>query len=109
LDSWPKDTFSSYVPQIPVLSSNTGSAIDAEAIYVLLRASVEEILLRQLCWDKVTESCVSRLKDTASSACTLVPISSSAIQSLHTTLKKAGVTNIDVDSALGDISNEPNG
>lgn len=109
LESWPKDTFSSYVPQIPVLSSNTGSSIEAETIDALLRASVDEILLRQLCWDKVTGSCVSRLKGTACSICTLVPISSSAIQSLHTTLKKAGITNLDVNSALGDIPNEPNG
>ena len=107
LKSWPTDTFSSYSPHIPVLSSNTGTPIEAGSIDALLKISLEEILLRQLCWDKVTESCASILKTTHSQACTLVPISTSATQSLHATLKKVGIPNVDVDTAPGDIPNDP--
>lgn len=104
---WPTEAFSSYVPHIPVLSSNTGKPIEAGSIDALLKVSLEEILLRQLCWDKVAESCASMLKTANHQACSLVPISSSATQSLHAALRKSGIPNIEVDSAAGEILNNP--
>lgn len=107
LTFWPTDTFASYVPHIPVLSSNTGKPIEAGSINALLKTSIEEILLRKLCWDKVTDSCASMLKETDDPSCTLVPVSTSATQSLHGTLKKAGISNIEVDNGPGEIHSIP--
>lgn len=106
LESWPKEMFANYVPQIPVLSNESGKPFKAESLESLLRLSLEEILLRQLCWDKVIDSCVSALKP-ATSKCTLYPVSSTATQSLHSSLKKAGISNLEVDSTIGDVKKNP--
>lgn len=107
MESWPVEEFKDYVPQIPMLSSETGETFEAESIEELLRFSLEEILQRQLCWDKVLESCQSTLE--SATRCVLYPISSTATQSLFSSLKKAGVSNIDVDSAIGDVQKEHDG
>ncbi|CAL5871299.1 uncharacterized protein PFLUO_LOCUS5549 [Penicillium psychrofluorescens] len=108
LKSWPKAKFLSYVPQISILSSETGKPIHAENLEDLLKISLEEILLRQLCWDKLIDSCYSVLEPT-STACTLLPISSTATQSLCTGLKKAGISNIEIDSTIGDVQKDSEG
>ncbi|KAJ5270272.1 hypothetical protein N7505_006030 [Penicillium chrysogenum] len=107
LESWPTEQFVNYVPQIPVLSSETGKEFQAESLDQLLRSSLQEILQRQLCWDKVIESCQSTLE--AATTCTLFPISSTATQSLFNSLKKAGVSNIEVDSTIGDVQKDSEG
>ncbi|CRL29453.1 Beta-ketoacyl synthase [Penicillium camemberti] len=107
LESWPTEQFASYVPQIPVLSSETGEEFEAESFEQLLRFSLEEILQRQLCWDKVIESCQSTLE--SATTCTLFPISSTATQSLFNSLKKAGVSNLEVDSTIGDAQKDSEG
>ncbi|CAG8205806.1 unnamed protein product [Penicillium nalgiovense] len=107
LESWPTEQFMTYVPQIPVLSSETGEEFQAESLDQLLRFSLQEILQRQLCWDKVTESCQSTLE--SATTCTLFPISSTATQSLSNSLKKAGVSNIEVDSTIGDVQKDSEG
>ncbi|CAI7666993.1 unnamed protein product [Penicillium palitans] len=107
LESWPTEQFASYVPQIPVLSSETGEEFEAESFEQLLRFSIEEILQRQLCWDKVIESCQSTLE--SATTCTLFPISSTATQSLFNSLKKAGVSNLEVDSTIGDAQKDSEG
>lgn len=104
LSFWPADAFSSYQPHIPLLSSNTGKPIEASSMSMLLKAALEEILLQKLCWDKVTESCASMVDSTA---CTLFPISTSATQSLHGALKKAGIANIEVDNGPGEVRGSP--
>lgn len=108
LESWPKEEFKSYVPQIPVLSSETGNFLQVQNLEELLRTSLEEILLRQLCWNKVIDSCYTILKS-ATMTCTLLPISSTATQSLFTSLKIAGISSIEVDSAIGDIEKDSKG
>ncbi|CAI7612196.1 unnamed protein product [Penicillium discolor] len=107
LESWPTEQFVTYVPQIPVLSSETGEEFQAESLEQLLRFSLEEILQRQLCWDKVIESCQSTLE--SATTCTLFPISSTATQSLFNSLKKAGVSNLEVDSTIGDVQKDSEG
>ncbi|OQE25004.1 hypothetical protein PENFLA_c009G10786 [Penicillium flavigenum] len=107
LESWPTEQFINYVPQIPVLSSETGKEFQAETLDQLLIFSLQEILQRQLCWDKVIESCQSALESAAT--CTLFPISSTATQSLLNSLKKAGVSNIEVDSTIGDVQKDSEG
>ncbi|KAJ5469957.1 hypothetical protein N7530_007314 [Penicillium desertorum] len=107
LESWPTEQFMTYVPQIPVLSSETGKEFQAESLDQLLRFSLQEILQRQLCWDKVIESCHSTLE--SATACTLFPITSTATQSLFNSLKKAGVSNIEVDSTIGDVQKDSEG
>jgi naphtho-gamma-pyrone polyketide synthase len=105
MESWPKEEFASYVPQIPVLSSLTGQEHQAESLEQLLKSSLEEILQRQLCWDKVIESCYSTLEPTTTT-CTLLPISSTATQSLFSSLKKAGISSLEVDSSIGDVQTD---
>ncbi|KAJ5104649.1 hypothetical protein NUU61_001996 [Penicillium alfredii] len=108
LESWPKEEFASYVPQIQVLSSVTGKIVDVSNLEELLKFSLEEILLRPLCWGKVIDSCFSTL-DSASKMCTLLPISTTATQSLFTGLKKAGISHLEVESAIGDVQKDPEG
>lgn len=107
LESWPTEQFVTYVPQIPVLSSEMGEEFQAESLEQLLKFSLQEILQRQLCWDKVIESCQSTLE--SATTCTLFPISSTATQSLFNSLKKAGVSNLEVDSTIGDIQKDSEG
>ncbi|EKV10885.1 Conidial pigment polyketide synthase PksP/Alb1 [Penicillium digitatum] len=104
LESWPAEQFMTYVPQIPVLSSKTGKEFQAESLEQLLRLSLQEILQRQLCWDKVIESCHSTLE--FATTCTLFPISSTATQSLFNSLKKLGVSKLEVDSTIGDVQTD---
>ncbi|KAJ5398556.1 hypothetical protein N7465_009045 [Penicillium sp. CMV-2018d] len=107
LESWPTEQFVTYVPQIPVLSSETGEEFQAESLEQLLRLSLQEILQKQLCWDKVIESCQSTLE--SATTCTLFPIASTAAQSLFNSLKKAGVSNLEVDSTIGDVQKDSEG
>jgi naphtho-gamma-pyrone polyketide synthase len=108
MESWPKTEFENYVPRIPILSSETGKAMEAESMEALLKLSLEEILLRQLCWDKIVDSCSSTLKN-MNSKCTLLPISSTATQSLYTSLKKAGNSNLEVDGSIGEVKKDAEG
>ncbi|KAJ5379475.1 hypothetical protein N7509_012594 [Penicillium cosmopolitanum] len=62
LESWPREKFESYVPQIPIFSSETGKKIEAENLEEVLKIALREILLRQLCWDKIIDSGISDLE-----------------------------------------------
>ncbi|KAJ5108641.1 hypothetical protein N7456_005316 [Penicillium angulare] len=108
MESWPQDKFENYSPQIPIISSSTGKPVEAQGLEELLRSSLEEILLRQLCWDKVVDACSATLK-LADGTCTLLPISSTATQSLYSSLKKSGISNIELDSAIGDVKKDQKG
>ncbi|KAF7738576.1 Conidial pigment polyketide synthase [Penicillium ucsense] len=105
MESWPTEKFSKYVPQIPLLSCETGAVLAVETLEDLLKAVLREIISRQLCWDKVIESCTSVLKQNTSN-CTLYPVSTTATQSLHNSLKKAGITNIEIVGNIGDVKKE---
>ncbi|OQE35476.1 hypothetical protein PENCOP_c013G03618 [Penicillium coprophilum] len=104
MESWPIDQFITYVPQIPVLSTQTGKQIQADGLEELLKFSLQEILQGQLCWDKVIESCQSALQ--CATRCTLFPVSSNATQSIFNSLKKAGVPNLEIDSTMGDVEKD---
>lgn len=108
MESWPQEEFASYTPQIPTLSSETGKVFQLESLEELLKVSLEEILLRQLCWDKIIDSCASTLA-AAPAKCTLLPISSTATQSLYSSLTKAGFSNLEVGNAIGDVQKDPEG
>lgn len=108
MGSWPGEEFQNYVPRIQILSNETGRPIEAKDLEAALRLSLEEILLRQLCWDKVVDSCASTLTSGAKT-CTLLPIASTATQSLYTALKKAGISDLEVDSSIGDVKKDPEG
>ncbi|CAG8050114.1 unnamed protein product [Penicillium salamii] len=105
MESWPSEQFRSYVPQIPVLSSESGKELQAESLEQLLQVVLREILQRQLCWDKVIESCHSTLE--TATKCTISPISSTATQSLFSALKKTNTFTLEVDSSIGDVQLEP--
>ncbi|KAL4815331.1 conidial yellow pigment biosynthesis polyketide synthase [Aspergillus spinulosporus] len=101
------ETVRSHKPRIPVLSSNTGKLIVVENMEDFLKIALEEILLRQMLWDKVTDSCISILKSVGDNKPKkLLPISSTATQSLFNSLKKSNLTNIDVDGGISDIAAE---
>lgn len=108
LECWPQEQFANYVPRIPIFSSTTGKIVGAQSLEEALRLSSKEILLQQLCWDKLVDACASTLKSTTGN-CTLLPIASTATQSLYTALKKAGISDIEVDSAIGDVKKDPQG
>jgi naphtho-gamma-pyrone polyketide synthase len=96
-----------YKPRIPVLSSTTGKPIEAKQLKDLLKVALEEILLRQLCWDKVTDSCSSMLKSSRHQACKLFPIASTATKSLFTALTRAEISEIEVENGIGEIPANP--
>lgn len=99
-----------YKPQIPVISSHEGGLIAVKSMKDLLEISLEEILLRQMCWDKVTDSCASILRSIDDNTDKkLFPISTTATQSLYNALKKAEVSNLDVDGGIGDLEAETQG
>ncbi|KAL3491272.1 hypothetical protein BJX62DRAFT_251459 [Aspergillus germanicus] len=110
LEACNTDIVCKYTPRISVLSSHTGKPIAVDTMKDFLRLALEEILLRQMCWDKVTDSCVSILNSVGNHTCKKVlPVSTSATQSLINSLKKAGQAEIEVDGSLGDISAGPQG
>ncbi|KAL5047374.1 conidial yellow pigment biosynthesis polyketide synthase [Aspergillus fruticulosus] len=101
------DIIRNHKPRIPVLSSDTGKLIAVENMEDFLKTALEEILLRQMSWDKVTDSCISILKSVGDGKRKkLFPISTTATQSLFSSLKKANLTDIDVDGGINDITAE---
>ncbi|KAL2811319.1 hypothetical protein BJX63DRAFT_277187 [Aspergillus granulosus] len=107
LQSCDVDIVRKYKPRIPVLSSHTGMPIAVDTMEGFLRLALEEVLLRQMCWDKVTDSCTSMLKSVSNRVSKKIfPVSTTATKSLMNALKKAGLSDIEVDGSLSDISAE---
>lgn len=94
--------FKGYACRIPVLSSTTGREIAAENFEDLLRVAVEEILLKQLCWDKVLDGYSSIVKCSSISTCTIFPVATSASSGLVSALKRAEVSEVLLENALID-------
>ncbi|KAJ6155451.1 hypothetical protein N7470_006017 [Penicillium chermesinum] len=105
LGSWPSETFETYVPRIPVISSETGKIVDAKSLKELLAISLNEILLKQLCWDKVTDTCASLLHS-VNGKTVLIPVSCNASQSLYSSLKKMGIPQVEVNHKIGDVQKD---
>ncbi|KAI9370749.1 conidial yellow pigment biosynthesis polyketide synthase [Aspergillus egyptiacus] len=107
LEASDADVLCNHKPCVPVLSSNTGKPIVAKDMKDFLKIALEEILLQQMCWDKVTESCISLLKSAGDhTSKRLIPVSTTATQSLFNSLKKAKITGVEVDGGLGEIWTE---
>ncbi|KAL4793422.1 conidial yellow pigment biosynthesis polyketide synthase [Aspergillus venezuelensis] len=101
---------SSCTPRIPVMSTTTGETIAVESLGSYLKIALEEILLGQMCWVKVTDSCTSILKSVSNEADKkLLPVSTTATQSLFIALKRANVSHIDVDASINDLATETQG
>lgn len=105
LESWPREKFESYMQRIPIISSETGEVVKAKSLENLLTLSLNEILLKQLRWDKVTDACASLLKPLAKRT-VLTPISTTASQSLFSSLKKMSISQIEVDHKIGDVQKD---
>ncbi|KAL4886268.1 conidial yellow pigment biosynthesis polyketide synthase [Aspergillus karnatakaensis] len=104
------DIICNYEPCIPILSSATGKPMAVKSLKDTLRVAIEEILLRQMCWDKMTDSCTEVLKAIDDAAGIKVfPISTTATQSLFNVLKKADFSNLEIDAAINDVASETNG
>ncbi|EED17890.1 conidial pigment polyketide synthase PksP/Alb1 [Talaromyces stipitatus ATCC 10500] len=95
-------SFKDYCSRIPVLSSTTGYEIAAESFEDLLRVAVEEILLKQLCWDKVLDGYSSIIKGSSVSTCTIFPVATSASSGLVSALKRAGISEVLLENTLSD-------
>lgn len=107
LEHWPRDAFLSYKPRIPILSSNTGNPIEAETFDSLLRVCVEEIISRQLRWDKIIDSYLSMANETNPPPCKLFSNSTVAARSLCLALKRGGVPCVDLESGAMEIPRDP--
>lgn len=107
MESWPRDTYLGFVPRIPVLSSSTGEPIDVENLDSLLRLCLEEILSRQLRWDKVIDSYLA-VNAANSLSCKIFSNSSTAAQSLCLALKRSTVPDVDLDNGTTEIPRNPN-
>lgn len=102
LEKWSREDFVGYVPQIPVLSNTTGEPIKTESLEVLLRIALEEILLRQLSWDKILDGCSSVLKLRKTSTCKIFPIATTASHGLTSALKRSGISDVTVDNGIAE-------
>jgi naphtho-gamma-pyrone polyketide synthase len=101
-------SFKGYTLQIPILSSNSGREIVAENFEGLLKVAVEEILLKQLCWDKVLDGYSSVVKRSSVSKCTIVPVATSASSGIVSALKRAGVSDVLLENTLVNSSDTEN-
>jgi naphtho-gamma-pyrone polyketide synthase len=106
LKSRNNDAFANYEPRIPVLSSTTGKVVVAKSFEDLLKTALEEILLHQLCWDKVLDGYSSVLKSAKADSCTIFPIASAASQGLISTVKRAGIPNVVLENAIMETSKD---
>ncbi|EAW14609.1 polyketide synthase alb1 [Aspergillus clavatus NRRL 1] len=101
------DMISNYAPHISLLSSNTGKTVQAQSTRDLLKVALEEILVRRICWDKVTESCLSIVQSTPGKLWKILPIASSATQGLATALQRVGNCRVEVDTGVGAPQMDP--
>ncbi|KKK13706.1 polyketide synthetase PksP [Aspergillus rambellii] len=103
LETCDNDAVLSLKPHIPVLSSNTGEPIVAHSMNDFLKAALEEILVRQLCWDRVTDACAAVVLKSANNRTTtkIFPVATTATQSLFTALRKSGLSNVQADGGMG--------
>ncbi|KAL1970787.1 hypothetical protein VTN77DRAFT_2621 [Rasamsonia byssochlamydoides] len=99
-------TFANYKPRIPLLSSTTGKVMGAKSFEDLLKTALEEILLHQLCWDKVLDGCSSVLTSAETSSCTILPVATTASQGLMSTLKRVGIPNVVLENAIMETSKD---
>lgn len=103
LDSSLSELCSARRPHIPVLSNSAGNPIEAENFASLLKHCVKEILMQKLCWDKVTDSCLSMMGSPHNRPCIIFSISSNAAPSLYSALKKGGIPHVDLDNSVTEI------
>ncbi|KAL2863325.1 polyketide synthase alb1 [Aspergillus lucknowensis] len=104
------DAVCKYNLRIPVLSGHTGKPFTTESMGDFLQLALEEILLRQMRWDKVTDACISIFGSMGNRATKKVySISTTATQSLINSLRKAGIPDVEVDGSICDISTETQG
>lgn len=71
----------------------------AKSFEDLLETALEEILLHQLCWDKVLDGCSSVLMSAQTSSCTIFPVATAASQGLMSTLKRVGIPNVVLENS----------
>lgn len=106
-ESSPNEVYSTYRPHIPVLSNSTGNPIKAERFDLLLKLCAEEILLRPLCWDKVTDSCLSIMDSPNDHPCKVFSILGNAAPSLCLAMKRGGVSRVDLDNSVTETPVNP--
>lgn len=94
-------------PRIPIFSSNTGRPIESGSFKSLLEICVEEILTKQLRWDKITDSCLTVMKTANSPPCKLFSTSVPIVQSLCSALKREGAPSVELNSGTTDIPTNP--
>ena len=93
---------SSYSPRFSTLSSATGKLVGARDFVSLLRATLSEVLLETIRWDKVLEGCRSLSHSFNTAHCTIVPIATNASQSLASALRQNGDLTVEVDNCMID-------
>jgi naphtho-gamma-pyrone polyketide synthase len=101
------DVISRHTPRIPLISSNTGKLVQVKSMRDLLEVALEEILLRKICWDKVTESCLSIVQAANDKPWRILPIASNATQGLVTALQRMGNCQVEVDTGVGAPQMDP--
>ncbi|KAH8702107.1 conidial pigment polyketide synthase PksP/Alb1 [Talaromyces proteolyticus] len=97
-------SFTGYLSRIPLLSSTTGRQLVSDNFENILRIAVEEILLEQLCWDKVLEGCAAALKSSSAAKCIIIPVATAASSGLLSTLKRVGMSDVSLDNSLMELS-----
>ena len=82
---------------IPILSSSTGLPLQSTNVRDLFVTALREILSCPLRWDKVIASCLPILQDKGVRKCKLLPIGTTATQSLVAVLTRPTAGDIDLE------------
>lgn len=95
----------SFVPRIPLISCSTGKKIIASNYGSLLRAVLNDVLVKQLRWDLVLKECSSQFTkagDVSATEFNIYPVLSNAAPTLAAALSQATDSRIPIDSAIAE-------
>jgi naphtho-gamma-pyrone polyketide synthase len=97
-----------YKPRIPQISCSTGRRVAVSTYGSLLRAVLEDILIKQLRWDLVLGGCYTELIQTALQGAQfrLFPILTNAAPTLASSLSQAAALNVPIDGAIAEHSSK---
>ncbi|KZF26353.1 polyketide synthase [Xylona heveae TC161] len=88
LETTTAESWSSFTANIPVISSATGKQIWAGNFRSLLQEALAEILIEPMRWDKINQEFAAVLRSSGASQFKVIPIATTAEQSLYSTLKQ---------------------
>ncbi len=98
------ETWASYVQNLPIVSSTTGKLVEAGDFRSALKAALVQILIEPIRWSQLSQGVASVLQAFARPQFTVIPIGTSAEQTLYSALKQLEQFSADPANNLAHIS-----